>query len=551
MGTLMLSMQISPLTQRNRPGPRTLRIDSESLNFHCRLVSEPTLVKNNKALHPATTLWRARRAVTLLTILILMTLPASASPDLPAEPNILIIQSDDHGSADMSHTEVDTGVKTPNLDRLARTGVRFTNGYATSPICTPSRLGLLLGAYQQRYGNWWYGGPGLPGPEVKTIAEVLRGAGYRTAMFGKYHVNRDFRPGLRNFPLNHGFDRFFGFNAAAAHYLRRGEELETDFLQRLQEHEPKRAGYPAMFYQPYWDDTRQVAPEGFSTDLFANEAIEFINADSKKPFFVLLSFNAVHDDTSQLPEEYLREQGIEPLGDWDPAKEKLDEWKARVYAGERKRAYMIGQVELMDRAIGRILSHLDTANLLEDTVVIYVSDNGGSLAIDCRNDPLRGGKFSMCEGGLRTPFLVSWPGVFPEGRTIDSVVSTMDLLPTSARLAGSPIPEHVDGIDLVPLLTGEDSTVGHETLVWDVGTGKQNMWAVRHGDWKLYFSTPSKIVNEVDYGIGFRLTHLPEDVSETNNLIGTNPQKAAELGSIHRNWLESVLPRQDFEITEQ
>lgn len=471
------------------------------------------------------------------------TLFGSPAESLPAKPNIIIIQSDDHGYADLSHTEIDTGAQTPNLDRLAAEGVRFTNGYATSPICTPSRIGLLTGQYQQKFGNWLYGGPGVP-TGVETLPELLRQAGYRTGMVGKFHVNRPFEPGLRNFPLNHGFDEFFGFNAPATHYLKRGDALEEAFMEKLSTHAPNHGGYPVMFYEPLWQNTERVEPAGFTTDLFTEAALDFIESAESSPYFLLLSYSAIHDQTYQLPEAYFEEIGMEQPRDWDPSVETFEEWQEAVFGGGKERAYILGQIRYLDQGIGRLIDHLDATGQRDNTVVIYVSDNGGSVHNLSRNDPLRGGKFNLAEGGIRIPFLVSFPGVFASGQVIDNVVSTLDLLPTAAALAGQPIPEDSDGIDLLPLFDGRDPNLENETLVWDTGT-KALTWAVRKGDWKLYFARGfGNRITEAE-GIGFRLTNLKDDPSEAHNLIDAYPAKAAELGAVHRQWLETILAAQN------
>ena len=460
--------------------------------------------------------------------------------DIPEKPNIIVILSDDHGYGDLSSTEYDTGAVTPHLDRLAREGIRFTQGYATSPICTPSRIGLVLGAYQQRWNNWWYGGPGLPGPEVPTIAEVLREAGYRTAMIGKIHFAGEFGPSARNHPLQHGFDRFYGFNDPAKHYLIHSVEAERVFLEKLMRHDPDQRGYQMMFVGPMWKDDKQVDQKGFSTHLFRDRAIEFVENHADDPFFMLLSFNAIHDQTYQLPPEYLEAEGIPQPRDWDPSVETLEEWSADTYSDDVDRGYLLGQLAYLDQAIGDLLDHLEKSGLRDDTVVIYLSDNGGSTGTAARNDPLRGGKFNMCEGGNRVPFIISWPGVFREGVVLDNVISAMDIFPTSAALAGADIPETVDGINLVPLLTGEQRALEHRTLVWDTGV-RRLQWAVRDGDWKLYFSVPSKRTNHDVQGVGYRLTNLRLDPNESENVILEHPQKAAELEAIHREWLEEML----------
>lgn len=456
---------------------------------------------------------------------------------LPEKPNILLIVSDDHGYADMSWKGIVPDVDTPNLDRLRSESTFFTNGYVTAPICTPSRIGILLGAHQQRYGNWWYSGPGIPGPEVPTIAEVMKSAGYRTAMIGKTHFNARFDPEARNHPLNHGFDRFYGFNGPAKHYLVHNAERERVFLEKLMAHSPQNKGYPMMFYGPMWDDYRQIDVEGFSTDLFRDAAINFMETADEHPFFVMLSFNAVHDQTYQLPEEYLRANNIPLPRNWDPSLESLQEWSRDTYSRTLNRAYILGQLHFMDLAIGRILDHLEATDQRENTVIVYIADNGGSTPTGCINTPLRGGKFEMFEGGLKVPFFVSYPSVFPEDATNENVVSALDFLPTFAALAGAKVPATAEGINLVPLLTGADPELHHETLIWDEG----HRWAVRKGDWKLHYGEPTRRGDSIDENVGYRLTNLKWDPAESQNLIIEHADKAAELATIHRDWLEGIL----------
>ncbi len=455
------------------------------------------------------------------------------------QPNIILILSDDHGYADMSHTEYDTGVDTPHLDRLAAEGIRFTNAYATSPICTPSRIGLVLGQYQQRYDNWWYNSPGLPERDIApTMAEILQDEGYATCLIGKIHFNANFGLHLRNHPLNHGFDRFYGFNGPAKHYLVHNKERHDEFMAKLRKHEPDRH-YLLMFMEPMWDDRKQVDVEGFSTDLFRDETIRFIDDHRDEPFFIMLSFNAVHDQTHQLPPEYLKEQGIPIPDDWDPGLESSSEWINRTFSEELNRAFSIGHLYYMDEAIGRIMEHLDNTGLREDTLIVYTVDNGGSVPTGGINTPLSGSKFTVLEGGLRTPFIVSWPGSLEQGKILDNVVSAMDLMPTFASLAGAEIPEDTDGLNILPLLKGENTDIGHETLFWDMG--HWNQFAVRHGDWKLRFSEPAPRQYRLGEKHGFYLHNLSEDIGEKVNLIEEHPEKVSELNVLHRQWIEEIL----------
>ncbi len=462
----------------------------------------------------------------------LLCMVAGVGSGFAGPPNIIIMVADDHGYGDLSALGAVDDVSTPHLDQLAAEGIRFTQGYATSPICTPSRIGLLLGKYQQRFGNFWYGSPGLPDPSVPTIAETLKGAGYATGLIGKIHFNSNFGVEQRNHPLNHGFDFWYGFNGPAKHYLIHNAEAEAVFMEKLMEHQPEKKGYPLMFLGPIFIDKTEYNQEGFSTTLFKNQAIDFIDRHQEDPFFLMISWNAVHDQNYQLPADYLEQHGIPQARDWDPSVESSQEWGAATYSDTLNRQYNLGQLYYLDQAVGKIRDHLRSRGLLENTVIIYTSDNGGSLATGARNDPLNNGKFTMFEGGNRVPFIISWPGTFPQGEIWDNVVSALDFHPTAAAMAGLDPELTFDGKNLLPLLLGDEPDLEHETLVWDVG----DQFAIRHRDWKLRFCATDARAWRRDPRPGIQLTRLDTDPGEQKNWIEDYPEIAGELMQRYREW---------------
>lgn len=477
-----------------------------------------------------------RRCVLLMYLVTGSLVQAVCAAD---RPNVVLIVADDQGYADLSCTGLADDVRTPNLDRLARRGSRFMEAYATSPICNASRAGLITGTYQARQGVFWYGGPGIHQADFPTIAEVLGKAGYATGYVGKFHYGggKSHAPSSRNFPLNHGFDFFYGFAGGRKHYLIHNAEAEELFLQV--QIEQARNG-PSLQQGAMWLGKKKVDQEGFSTELFGSRAHGFIEKNRERPFFLQLSFNAVHNFTHQLPEEYLRAHGMKGFRDWDAASEDYADW----YRAGRKpnnpegRAYYLGQLEYLDTEVGRVLDHLSQLQLEENTLVIYIGDNGGSTPIYADNGPLRGSKYTLYEGGIRVPLVISWPGHLAEGRVHYNVVSAMDVLPTICSVARVAPPEHLDGINLRQLLTGEELSLHHETLVWDTG----HETAVRHGKWKLKTAKSRQHADNqmVDLELGEFLYDLEADPGETLDVAAKHPEMFARLKAMHKSWREDV-----------
>ncbi|MHC4471983.1 MAG: sulfatase-like hydrolase/transferase [Planctomycetota bacterium] len=408
----------------------------------------------------------------------------------PRRPNVVLIVADDLGYADVGFHGCED-VPTPSIDSIAAGGVRFTNGYVTCSVCSPTRAGLVTGRYQQRFGHEFNTGGiredwsdvGLPVSET-TLAEVLDKAGYATGAVGKWHLGREgkFHPQAR------GFDEFFGFLGGGRSYFDRTRG-ESDTLLRGREAVP-------------WKE--------YLTDAFGREAEAFVKRHKEEPFFLYLTFNAVHTPM-QATQDY------------------LDRFP-KVEGTRRTYAAMLSS---MDDAIGRVLTALSTHGLREDTLVVFLSDNGGPTRANAsRNDPLRGGKGSMYEGGIRVPLAIRWPGRLPKGAVYEKPVVSLDLFATAVAAAGAKPPEgrRIDGVDLLPHLAGKTDGLPHETLYWRTG----DRFAIRHGDFKLLRERSGDL----------ELYDLSTDPAESTNLLEKRADKARELSRLYVRWeKETVGPR--------
>ncbi|WP_427016496.1 sulfatase family protein [Pseudarthrobacter sp. P1] len=460
-------------------------------------------------------------------------------------PNIIVIVSDDHGYADRSALGTRDDVSTPALDRLAAQGASYANAYVTAPICSPSRAGLAAGSYQQRWGAFWFNDSEIGPAEVPTMAELLRAEGYATGYFGKVHYGTE-HSGDRGTPPQHGYDESFyglaGESMGRLNYLHHSEAAVDSYGE---------AAFP-MAVQPLWEDGEPAELEGFLTDEIGARARTFISDHAGEPFLATVAFNAVHNFCWQLPPEELAKRGLPAYEDWNPGESEYLDWYDGAISPhlENGRAYYLAQLELMDAQIGQILDHLDELGLAEDTLVVYTTDNGGSTCNYGVNEPLRGTKYTLWEGGIRVPFLARWSGRIPAGAVRGGLASSMDILPTALAAAGAD-PQaygHVDGLDLMAGFGADDdgdsgSGSGHETLHWDCGW----QWAVRRGDWKLSFvdatsPVPDSIrrVEHADPGSGFFLANLARDESETTNLAALEPSVVAELTALHEQWRTAI-----------
>ena len=387
----------------------------------------------------------------------------SPAEKAPGTPNILVILADDLGWQDLS-CQGATDFETPNIDRIAASGIRFTDGYVSAPQCGPSRAGLLTGMSQARFGCQDNNhNPGLPSPGlVQILPEQLKTAGYTTGIIGKWHMGfiEDEKNGGFTLPGNHPWER--GFDYALIHdggmshffpYRKDGWEWMTERKRepRLQQKLP---GDPEPTY------LNGLPEETYLTDFFSEKGAEFVRGNEGKPWFLYLSYNAPHTPCSA-------------------PKNKLDKY---AHIQDKQRQVLAAMMDSLDDGIGQVLGALKESGQLENTIVWFLSDNGGPTAKNgSRNDPFSGLKGDVFEGGIRVPFMVSWPGVLPKGKVVSEPVSSLDILPTSLAAAGNKtVAEIHDGKNLLLWLKGEDDCP-NEVLFW---SWRGNYTAIRMGTLK-------------------------------------------------------------------
>jgi arylsulfatase A-like enzyme len=438
-------------------------------------------------------------------------------------PNIILIVADDLGIADV--TLYGTRTPTPNIDRIGNGGVVFRQGYVTAPLCSPSRAGLITGRYQQRFGFEYNardapdGGTGLPESET-TIAEYLGAAGYRTGIVGKWHLGaRD-----SDYPTNRGFDEFFGIVAGATDYidptLPHVRSLTREhFAAYLDIPEPE---LPALFLsyprvkgsRIVRGDDREVVDnyDRYLTDELGCEAVDFVTRHRARPFFLYLAFNAPHSPF-QVTEKYYNRFLDKPS--------EID----RVYSG---------MVSAMDDAVGNLLDVLEELDLAENTIVVFLGDNGCAAYFPgvCPCEPVSGGKGTYYEGGVRVPFLLRWPARIEAGMSVSTPVSSLDVLPTVLGAVGieSASDRAFDGRDLLPFLEGRKSGVAHGMLAWRNAPAA----AVRLGDFKL-------IKPDQDGALG-HLYDLTTDPKEKRDLASERRDVVRLLEAAFSEWRGNTVP---------
>lgn len=459
-----------------------------------------------------------------------------------SKPNIVLIVSDDHGYGDLSFHEVMQDVHTPQLDRLRQSGMLMQQGYVSAPICSPSRAGLMVGSYQQRWGAKWFSNSCFAPRPFLSLAEVLKMADYRTGYFGKIHYGAD-QLGSRECPDQHGFDEsFYGLAAhgmGRLHYLIHDVDAEEKFSEKSARH-----GMSAMY-----ENGKPVSCYNHLTHEFAQRSIDFIEQSVKMatPFFCMTAFNAVHNFTWQLPKEELEKRNLPPHPDFDPETESYIDWYDGAVCPNLKygRAYYLAQLELMDQAIGKILDTIEQLGQQDNTLIIYVTDNGGSPCNYGNNTPLYGSKYTLYEGGVRVPFIASWHSRIKENTTSNNLVSTLDLLPTFAYLAGVEIPDEVpiDGNNLIPTLEGQVD--GHEFLHFDTGF----QWSIRDNQWKLISRSEEDSMREkllavehCDIGQGMALYPIGQSLDESiqANQSDKYPELVDYYEQVHQKWEEEM-----------
>ena len=405
-----------------------------------------------------------------------------------AAPNILLIVGDDMGYADVGFHGCKE-IPTPNLDALAASGMRFTNGYVTGPYCSPTRAGLLAGRYQQRFGHEFNpsGNSGLPLGET-TIANRLKAAGYSTGLVGKWHLGSQ----AAMHPQQRGFEEFFGFLGGAHSYVQSAGILRG---------------------------TTQVDELDYTTDAFGREACSYIAKHQGKPWFLYLAFNAVHT----------------PMDATD------DRLKKFAHIADRQRRTYAAMMLAMDENIGRVRQKLAETGQTQNTLVFFISDNGGptmpGVTVNAsRNTPLRGSKRTTLEGGIRVPFVISWPGRVQPG-VYEQPALQLDLTATALVAAGVAIqPEwKLEGVDLLPYLAGGKSGAPHDALYWRLG----EQMAIRAGDFKLvrYDNNADTLTGGRNQGVtAAKLYNLRADIGETRDLAAAMPEKVQQLQAQWDAW---------------
>jgi arylsulfatase A-like enzyme len=419
----------------------------------------------------------------------------SVSLQADEKPNVLVIVADDLGYGELTAQGYTKDIPTPNIDSIGTNGVRFTSGYVSGPYCSPTRAGLLTGRYQQRFGHEFNPGPspvagfGLSLKE-KTIGDRFKTIGYTTGWFGKSHLGSapEFHPNKR------GFDEFYGFLGGAHSYL--NAETPNDPVQHN--------GAP-------------VGKLEYTTDAFASQGARFIAANKGKPWLAYVPFNAVHG----------------PL-------ETIEKYESRFsHITDEKRRKFAGLLTALDDAVGTLLTQVRENGEEENTLIFFFSDNGGpTKQTTSNNGPLRGFKATTWEGGVRVPFLAQWKGKIPAGGVDDRPVIQLDVLPTALAAAGAELPaeEKIDGVNLLPYLTGEKKEAPHEALFWRFG----NQNAIRKGDLKLVVGStedkPLSQLSETPSLNGAQLFNLSTDIGEQKDLAAQEPERVKELNAAWEAW---------------
>ena len=443
---------------------------------------------------------------TLLALLVSVSLLLICSAHLhgaestATRPNVIVLLVDDLGWGDVSCLN-NGAVKTPHIDRLAQTGVTFTSGYVTAPLCGPSRAGFFSGRYAQRFGFWDNSG-GIP-TDQPLLPGVLHAGGYRTALLGKWHSTG---------PMPHARGIFDETLCSP---------VSSPFIDY---HHPKLARNGTV-----------EASDVYSTDLFAREAVEFIDRNKTQPFALTVTFNAPHILRVVKNAQLIR-------ADYDAALaagKTLDIPKVPMarpgdaakfiaqFPGDTARADTVATIAALDEAVGRILDKLQQSGLDRKTIVFFFGDNGGHPENRSESVPLRDYKWSLYEGGIRVPFLASYPGVFPAGLTFAHPVSTLDIFPTVTALTGTTPPANLDGVNLAPFLTGQKTTAPHDALFFSIN----GLGAVRSDRRKLVLATDGTP----------ELFDLSRDLAEKNNLAPAQPDRVKALREKWQAW-HSRLP---------
>ena len=420
----------------------------------------------------------------------LVAVPVQAQQE---RPNVLIILVDDLGYGDLSSYGAED-LKTPQVDRLVARGMRFSNFYANCPVCSPTRASLLTGRYPELVGvpgvirthaeNSW----GYLAEDAVMLPELFRRAGYHTAIVGKWHLGLE----SSGVPNERGFQHFHGYLG--------------DMMDDYYNHRRHGINYMRL-------NGREIDPKGHATNLFTQWAGDYLRsrAKSDQPFFLYLAYNAPHTP-------------IQPPADWLARVEK------RKPGIDKQRAKLVALIEHMDDGIGRVMQALEETGQAKNTLVVFTSDNGGQLSVGANNGPLRDGKQSMYEGGLRVPACAVWPGKIEPGSRSSQISLTMDIYPTVCAAAGIAVDHQIDGRSLLPVLLDQPTTVADRDLFFHRREGGERYGgltinAVRRGDWKLLQNSPFAPLE---------LYNLKDDSREEHDLATKNRAKFRELSAALR-----------------
>lgn len=446
----------------------------------------------------------ARHTPLWLVVLAALAIQTPSTAGASERPNVVLITADNLGYGDLG-CYGNRAIQTPRLDALASTGVRCTDFYTASPTCTVSRASLLTGRYPQRHGltkqlpglagNY---GVGLNHDEI-LLSEVMRQAGYRTACFGKWNIG--FAEGSR--PTERGFDEFFGHASGNMDYY------HHVYNGRLDLHE----------------GTEPVRRQGYSTDLFADAACQFIQRHRSQPFFVYLPFNAPH-----FPNRGNKQPGQPNI--WQAPDSAFEAYGISPQTTDARQRYW-AVITALDTAIGRVLDQLDHSGVAQRTLVIFFSDNGAFMLPErglevASNAPLREGGVTLWEGGIRVPCMVRWPEVLPAGSTCSEPLMSCDFFPMAAAAAGATLPDDrvIDGRDPTATLAGRASSP-HDALYFQYSSYS----AMRQGRFKILRTRPEE---------AWKLFDLQEDVAEQHDLAGAQPERTAELAARFQRWRDEV-----------
>ncbi len=432
-----------------------------------------------------------------LSVLVLAAVCARAKP-----PNLIVIMCDDMGYADVGFNGC-KDIPTPNIDRIAKSGVKCTSGYVGYSVCGPSRAAFMTGRYGQRFGferNPQYRtddpNMGLP-KEEKTFGEALKPVGYTSGVIGKWHLGAH----PSNHPLNRGFDFFYGHLGGGHQYMPEMLDLKDSYAAKNESE-----SYRTWILRNH----EAVPPRKYLTDEFSEAAVEFVETNKDDPFFLFLSYNAPHSPL-QATEKYL----------------------ARFPKLEGKRKVYAAMVSAVDDGVGLLIDKLDQLKLTENTIIFFLSDNGGPESKNgSDNGSLRGAKGDAWEGGFRVPFAVQWKGVIPAGTEYHQPVSSLDIMGTIVDLAGAPADpaRPLDGVNLIPYLTGAEKGAPHDAIYLRKFDGGK--YTVRHGDHKLIIQWK---------GGAPELYNLEEDIGEKNNIAAQHPEKVQQLESLRKQWDSELI----------